>query len=291
MKFVITESQLKLITEGMSFEKVYKDTFPAVFKFVCMKFAKGNQELAKEYCQTGFIHVYNNLDKFRGKSSILTWVSRVVKNQILSQLRKKDLDVSNDVEFEKMNIAYEPEEKEEDVEYMGKYSPKDIKDAIEQLPDGYKFIFIRYYYNDKSHKEIAKELGISEGTSRSQLFKARNEVKKYLESLNRLEESSYLPNPEEKEYMKSIQKNEKYSNLLTKGFKDNQLVNEVEVVEFPPDKYNETPTYKITVFMDASKIKDIHLDVKHIYNELNFMLTKVLGKSLKLRDKIKFETE
>ena len=66
---------------------------------------------------------------------------------------------------------------------------------------------------------------------------------------------------------------------------------EVEVIEFPPDKYNETPTYKITVFMDASKIKDIHLDVKHIYNELNFMLTKVLGKSLKLRDKIKFETE
>jgi len=109
--------------------------------------------------------------------------------------------------------------------------------------------------------------------------------------LDILKESVYLQNPEEKKYMLSIEKNEKYSNLLTKSLGKNPLVNEIEVVEYPPDKYNETPTYKITVFIDASKIKDIYLDIKNIYNELNFILTKVLNKSLTLRDKIKFETE
>jgi RNA polymerase sigma-70 factor (ECF subfamily) len=68
---------------------------------------------------------------------------------------------------------------------MGKYSSKDIKNAIEDLADGYKFVFIRYYYSGKSHKEIADELGISEGTFRSQLSKAKQNVKKYLEGLSR----------------------------------------------------------------------------------------------------------
>jgi RNA polymerase sigma-70 factor (ECF subfamily) len=68
---------------------------------------------------------------------------------------------------------------------MGKYSEQDIKNAIDTLPDGYKFVFVKYFFNDKSHKEIAKALGIDAGTSRSQLLKAKRKVKDYLEKLNR----------------------------------------------------------------------------------------------------------
>jgi RNA polymerase sigma-70 factor (ECF subfamily) len=185
MKIVITESQLKQITEGMTFEEVYKDTFPIIFNLVCKKFAKGNYYLAQEYCQTGYVRVYNKLDSFRGEASITEWVRRVVTNEIINLLRKRTLDTNKDVDVEKLNITDEPIEKENEIEYMGKYSSKDIKNAIEDLADGYKFVFIRYYYSGKSHKEIADELGISEGTSRSQLDRARNNVKKYLENLKR----------------------------------------------------------------------------------------------------------
>ena len=185
MKIIITESQLKLIAEGISFSDAYKQTFPKIFNTVCMRYANGDYDLAQEYCQVGYLRVYNQLDKFRGDSGLMTWVSRVVSNEINNLLRKRKIEVNRDVDVEKVNFSDEPIEKEDEIEYMGKYSPKDIKNAIEQLTDGYKFIFIRYYYSGKSHKEIADELGISDGTSRSQLSKAKQSVKKYLEGLSR----------------------------------------------------------------------------------------------------------
>ena len=68
---------------------------------------------------------------------------------------------------------------------MGKYTVSDIKNAIESLSEGYKTIFNEYYYNEKSHREIANMLGIDEGTSRSQLSRAKKKIKEYLERLNR----------------------------------------------------------------------------------------------------------
>lgn len=116
-----------------------------------------------------------------------------------------------------------------------------------------------------------------------------------LKLLDILKESLYLPNPEEKKYMQSIQKNEKYSKLITRGLEKNPVVNEVEVIEFPPDgKYYKNPTYKIIVFVDAQKIKktkDGFSDFQRIHKEISFILIKVLGNSLELRDKIKIELE
>jgi hypothetical protein len=110
-----------------------------------------------------------------------------------------------------------------------------------------------------------------------------------LKLLNILKESLYLPNPDEKEYMLSIQKNEKYSNFLTKSLEKNPLVKEVEVVEYPPNKYNKTPTYIITIHVDISKIKDVSIDFEKLGHEIYYLLGKILNNSLKLRDKIRYE--
>jgi len=184
MKVLINESQLKLLIEGLEFSEVYKKTFPRIFNSVCMRFAKGDYDLAQEYCQTGFIRVYQKLDTFKGDSSIDTWVSRVVTNEIINVIRPKVKTVTpdKDIDVEKLNIVEPETKKEDEIEYMGgKYTPEMIKRAIEKLPDGYKFVFYNYFYNNKSHQEIADALGINSGTSRSQLSKAKRLIKNYLE--------------------------------------------------------------------------------------------------------------
>jgi hypothetical protein len=110
-----------------------------------------------------------------------------------------------------------------------------------------------------------------------------------LKLLNILKETLYLPNPEEKKYMLSIQKNEKYSNLLTKSLEKNPLVKEIEVIEYPPDKYNKTPTYIITIHVNVDKIKDVSIDFENLGNEMYYLLGKILNNSLKLRDKIRYD--
>ncbi len=64
---------------------------------------------------------------------------------------------------------------------MGQYSEKDIRDAIDTLSPMYKKVLELYYFDDLTHDEIAKKLGISTGTSKSNLFKAKANLKNYLE--------------------------------------------------------------------------------------------------------------
>ena len=86
MKVIVTEAQFKLLTESLNFSEVYKQTFPSVFRLICMKYAKGDYDLAQEYCQTGFIRVNQKLNTFSGEGSINSWVSKVVKNEIKKYL-------------------------------------------------------------------------------------------------------------------------------------------------------------------------------------------------------------
>jgi RNA polymerase sigma-70 factor (ECF subfamily) len=187
MKYIITESQYKILKETVEFEDVYKETFPNIYRTVCMRYAKGDKDLADDFCQLGYLKVFNKLHLFRGEGSLEGWVRRVVVTTIINELRgsTKDIQTVSDFDFEKSDVAAEPEKNFDDLEFMGKYSEQDIKDAIKSLPDGYKFVFVKYFFDDLSHKEIAKMLGIGEVGSRTQLSKAKKKIKAYLERLNR----------------------------------------------------------------------------------------------------------
>lgn len=173
---------IELIENKLSFPEVYKQTHKNIFNKVCMRYAKGDYDLAQEYCQNGFIKLYKNLDKYSGTGNLEGWVMRVVMRNILDQIKSTKSQSQSDIDVDTLNIADEPIEKEDEIEYMGKYSKQLIRKAIDSLPEGYKFVFIRYFFNNKSHKEIADELGVDEGTSRSQLSKAKAKIKQYLES-------------------------------------------------------------------------------------------------------------
>ena len=187
MRYIITESQYRVLTETIEFDEIYKQTYPKMFRSVCMKYAKGDYDLASDFCQLGYIQVHKKLHTFRGEGSVGGWVRRVIFTTIINEFKKKEysVDASSDFDFERNDIADEPVQYFEPENFMGKYSEEDIKDAINSLPEGQRFVFYEYYFNDKSHKEISKILGFDEGTSRSQLYNAKNKIKKYLEDLKR----------------------------------------------------------------------------------------------------------
>jgi len=186
MKYIITESQYKILTESIVFEDVYKQTYPKLFRSICMRYAKGDYDLATEFCQLGYIRVHNKLHTFKNEGSLEGWIRRVLITTIFDELKRKTkIDTISDFDFERNDIADEPEEKFNPTEFMGKYTEKDIQNAIESLHPGYKFVFTKFFFEDKSHKEIADELGIGEASSRSQLSKAKLKVKSYLENLKR----------------------------------------------------------------------------------------------------------
>lgn len=185
MKIILSESQYQhLLNEGFNFDLEYKRLYPTIFKQVCLRYANGDVEKANDYCQLGFIKVHQKMNMYDGSGSLEGWVKRTIKNTIIDELRKeKRSPKRKEVDFSRQDFDVENPSEEEPL-----FSLSDIKNAMETLSPSYKRIFNMYYFEDMSHQEIADELGISDGTSKSNLFKAKAKVKSYLENLNKKRE-------------------------------------------------------------------------------------------------------
>lgn len=185
MKIILTESQYEhLISEGFNFDLEYKRLYPKIFRQICLRYANGDKEKANDFCQLGFIKVHQKMGMYDGSGSLEGWIQRIIKNTIIDELRKeKRSPKRKDVDFGYEDLGIEDIPNEEPV-----FSMSDIKDAMESLSPSYKKIFNMYYFENMSHQEIADELGISDGTSKSNLFKAKANVKSYLEKLNKKRE-------------------------------------------------------------------------------------------------------
>lgn len=180
MKIILTENQYKqLLKENIDFDKLYKQLYPTIYRNICLRYSNGDKETANDYCQLGFIKVYQKMDKFDGKGSIEGWVKRIVTNTIIDEIRKeKRTPRIKDIDFTKLDFSNDlPEEM--------LYSSSNITDAINTLSPMYQKVFKMFYFQDMPHQEIAEELGITEGTSKSNLFKAKAKIKSYLENLNK----------------------------------------------------------------------------------------------------------
>ena len=183
MKIIITESQYNaIINEGFDFDSVYKSLYPKMLNQICLTYANGDRDKADEYCQLGFIKVYQKMGLYKNTGNIEGWVKRIIKNTIIDELRKnKKGPKMKDADFEILDVLDDsPEEP--------LYSSSDIKEAMNSLSPGYRKVFELYYFDNMSHREIAEELGISEGTSKSNLFKAKENMKLYLVNLNKKRE-------------------------------------------------------------------------------------------------------
>lgn len=133
---------------------------------VAMRYV-ADTEAARDVLQEAFVKVFTHFDDFtwRGEGSLRAWVMRVVCNEAIGWLRRE-----RRFAFGSLPPDEPPEEEEPDV---GDVSLEVLQRLIEQLPDGYRQVFCLYVFDQQSHKEIARLLGIKESTSASQFLRAK----------------------------------------------------------------------------------------------------------------------
>lgn len=130
---------------------------------VCRQYIK-DIHLAEDVMITAFMKVFTNLNKFEHKGSFEGWIRRIMVNECISYLR-----VQKKVKFAEDEFFVEESFNEID----SQFTVEQIQYLIDALPDGYKMVFNLYAIEGYKHNEIAKMLGINEGTSKSQLSHAR----------------------------------------------------------------------------------------------------------------------
>ncbi len=149
---------------------------------VCLRYSR-DQDEAKDNLQDGFIKVFSKIRQFKGAGSFEGWVRRIMVNTALQKYRGQyQLYALNDNESKALNIPVENV-----MEAMGE---KELLDMIQELPPRYKLVFNMFAIEGYSHKEISEMLDITEGTSKSNLSRARDILQEKLKKI--MDERTFL---------------------------------------------------------------------------------------------------
>jgi RNA polymerase sigma-70 factor (ECF subfamily) len=159
-----------------AFEEIYNRHHRRVYS-LCLRMLQNPVE-AEDLTQEVFIQLYRKIGSFRGDSAFTTWLHRMTVNQVLMHFRKRS------VKFEKTTEEGDTPEQvvsgTENPSHMRIVDKIAIDNAIEQLPQGYRSVFVLHDIEGYEHEEIANMLGCSVGTSKSQLHKARLKMRRLL---------------------------------------------------------------------------------------------------------------
>ncbi|REJ79478.1 MAG: RNA polymerase sigma factor [Acidobacteria bacterium] len=161
----------------IAFEEVYNRHHRRVYA-ICLRMLKNSNE-AEDLTQDVFIQLHRKIGSFRGDSAFTTWLHRLTVNQVLMHFRKRT------VKMEKVTDEGEtPVQIVKGSEKPGKMPVVDkiaLDNAIKELPNGYRNVFVLHDIEGFEHEEVARILGCSVGTSKSQLHKARHKLRKLLQ--------------------------------------------------------------------------------------------------------------
>jgi RNA polymerase sigma-70 factor, ECF subfamily len=156
-----------------AFEELYRLHSPRIYSLACRM--TGSPQEGEDLLQDIFLHVHRKLGSFRGDAALGTWLYRLAMNQCLDFVR------SRQSRMRVMTDGFEEDGSDEPVAPRDQPVVRlDLERAVQQLPDGYRAAFVLHDVEGLDHKQIADLLGISEGTSRSQVFKARMKLRMLL---------------------------------------------------------------------------------------------------------------
>lgn len=147
------------------YQRALYDRYAPKMYGVCLRYASSSEE-AEDVLQEGFIKIFNKMGSFRGEGSFEGWMRRIFVNTAIEQYRKKTyLQPITGAEERSMEGNY--------LSVLDNLAEKDIIGLVQQLSPGYRTVFNMYVIEGYTHKQIAEALNISEGTSKSQLSRAK----------------------------------------------------------------------------------------------------------------------
>ena len=155
-------------------EALYRRFSVPMFR-VCLRYAANKTE-AQDMLQEGFMRVFADLRHYRGEGSLEGWIRKVIVRASLRWLKKRKAFSTTQLEPEQLNRLAAPAP---ELEHDGPDS-KRVHLLMQRLPAGYRSVLNLYAIEGYRHEEIAQLLDISVGTSRSQLSKARQLLKKMM---------------------------------------------------------------------------------------------------------------
>jgi RNA polymerase sigma-70 factor (ECF subfamily) len=180
------------LSEAEAIEKA-KQGDPEAFEFLynlhkrrvyslCLRMT-GNTASAEDLTQEAFLQLFRKIGTFRGESAFSTWLHRMAVNVVLMQLRKKGLPlvpIDETTEGDDEGAAVRKEPGAPDERLAGSIDRLQLQRAVDELPPGYRTIFVLHDVEGYEHNEIADLVGCSIGNSKSQLHKARIKLRELL---------------------------------------------------------------------------------------------------------------
>ncbi len=162
-------------------QKALYEKYAPVMMAVCIRYC-GDEETARDLLHDGFIRVFTQIGSYSGKGSFEGWLRRIFVNLALENFRKEKKKIQFMEEYSYMQNS-NSDASTDDILDIEDIPREEVFDLIRSLPPGYRTVFNLYIFEDMSHKEIAKELGINEAASRSQFFRAKTLLKKKISAI------------------------------------------------------------------------------------------------------------
>ena len=158
-------------------QKILYKTFYGFAMGICLRYA-GNRYEAAEIMNQGFMKVFTNLEKYNPERPFKAWLGRIMINTSINHYRS-NLKMAYMDDLEKAEGLSHNEMPDSKLKY------DDLLDMVQRLPQAYRTVFNLYAIEGYTHEEIGKMLGISDGTSKSNLFKARDKLKAMIMKVER----------------------------------------------------------------------------------------------------------
>ena len=148
---------------------------------LCLRMT-GNTAEAEDLAQEAFLQLYRKISTFRGESAFSTWLHRLAVNVVLMHLRKKGLQqISLDESDTSQDEPVKRDYGSDDRRLTGSVDRIGLQKAIADLPPGYRTVFVLHDVEGWTHEEIAEQMGLVPGTSKSQLSRARAALRRMLD--------------------------------------------------------------------------------------------------------------
>jgi RNA polymerase sigma-70 factor (ECF subfamily) len=153
--------------------QLYKLYSKAMYN-VCLRVTNNEME-AEDVLQESFVSAFNHIHSYKGTAAFGSWLKRITLNNAINVMKKRRIEFQQVDDYADFDDRHESDE-EQDFEY----DVRQVKSAIQLLPEGYRLVLTLYLIEGYDHKEIAEILEITESTSKSQFNRSKKKLKEIL---------------------------------------------------------------------------------------------------------------